>query len=134
MTSLSGPSTNPPCSRKPSFSFNERKIDENFGIAYGELRLLDPVTFKRDPSQLMTLFEHCQTYQAKMDFRTEEAVMEALPFIDDRFRDSETVNQTFLSILKKGKGVGNLLKKMHELGFLSRYIPEFSEMEGKGAL
>ena len=79
----------------------------------------------------MTLFEHYQTYQAKMDFRIEEAVMEALPFIDDRFRHSEKVNQTFLSILKKGDGVEILLRKMHELGFLSRFIPEFSEIEGK---
>jgi [protein-PII] uridylyltransferase len=66
-----------------------------------------------------------------MDFRIEEAAIEALPFIDDRFRNSERVNQTFLSILRKGKGAGNLLRKMHELGFLSRYIPEFSDVEGK---
>jgi [protein-PII] uridylyltransferase len=61
----------------------------------------------------------------------EEAVMEALPFIDDHFRTSERVNQTFLSILRKESGVHAILKKMHELGFLSRYIPEFSEIEGK---
>ena len=57
--------------------------------------------------------------------------MEALPFIDDRFRNSEEVNQIFLSILREGKRVETLLRKMHELGFLSRYIPEFSEVEGK---
>ena len=117
---------------KKAFSFLQRKkIDENFGMAYGELHLLDPVTFKRDPPRLMTLFHHCQTYQIKMDFRTEEAVMESLPFIDDRFRTSGEVNQTFLSILKKGERAADLLRKMHELGFLSRYIPEFSEVEGK---
>ena len=117
---------------KKTLSFlQRRKIDENFGMAYGELHLLDPVTFKRDPPRLMTLFHHCQTYQVKMDFRTEEAVMESLPFIDDRFRTSEEVNQTFLSILKKGERAADLLRKMHELGFLSRYIPEFSEVEGK---
>jgi [protein-PII] uridylyltransferase len=117
--------------KKPFFFLQRKKIDENFGIAYGELYLFDPVTFKRDPSQLMTLFKHCQTYRTHMDFRTEEAVMEALPFVDDRFRGSEEVNQTFLSILKKGDGVDAILKKMHELGLLSRYIPEFSEIEGK---
>ncbi len=117
---------------KKVFSFLQRKkIDENFGMAYGELHLLDPVTFKRDPSQLMTLFEHCQTYRIKMDFRTEEAVMESLPFIDDRFRTSRRVNEIFLSILIKGDQAADLLRKMHELGFLSRYIPEFSEVEGK---
>lgn len=117
---------------KKAFSFlQRRKIDENFGMAYGELHLLDPVTFKRDPSQLMTLFKHCQTYRTHMDFRTEEAVMECLPFIDDRFRTSGGVNEIFLSILKKGDRAADLLRKMHELGFLSRYIPEFSEVEGK---
>jgi [protein-PII] uridylyltransferase len=117
---------------KKAFSFlQRRKIDENFGMASGELHLLDPVTFKRDPPQLMTLFEHCQTYRIKMDFRVEEAVMESLPFIDDRFRTSPGVNEKFLSILKKGERAADILSKMHELGFLSRYIPEFSEVEGK---
>jgi [protein-PII] uridylyltransferase len=66
-----------------------------------------------------------------MDFRTEEAVMEALPFVDDGFRTMEGVNQTFLMILRNGDGVDAILKKMHELGLLSRYIPEFSEIEGR---
>ena len=109
MTFLSEPSTNPLFSKKPFSFFQRKKIDENFGIAYGELHLLDPVTFKRDPPQLMTLFEHCQTYQMKMDFRTEEAVMESLPFIDDRFRTSGEVNQTFLVHPKKRRpGCGPL--------------------------
>ncbi len=117
--------------KKALSSLQRRKIDENFEMAYGELHLLDPVTFKRDPPRLMTLFHHCQTYQVKMDFRTEEAVMESLPFIDDRFRTSREVNETFLSILRKGERAAGLLRKMHELGLLSRYIPEFSEIEGK---
>ena len=117
--------------KKAIFFFRRKKIDENFGIAYGELHLLDPVVFKKDSTQLMTLFQHCQTYRAKMDFRIEEAVMEALPLIDDRFRNSDKVNQRFLSILREGKEIGILLGKMHELGLLSQYIPEFSQVEGK---
>jgi [protein-PII] uridylyltransferase len=117
--------------KKALFLFQKKKIDRNFEITHGEVSLLDPMTFKRDPAELMALFQHCQTYQANMDFRVEEAVMEALPFIDDRFRHSKTVNGTFLSILRRGKGVKADLKKMHELGFLSRYIPEFAEIEGK---
>ncbi len=121
-----------PSPLKRTFSFlQRRKIDDNFGMAYGELHLLDPVAFKRDPAQLMTFFAHCQTRHVKMDFRMEEAVIEALPFVDDRFRNSEKVNQTFLSILRNGQKVDDLLRKMHELGLLSRYIPEFSEVEGK---
>jgi [protein-PII] uridylyltransferase len=117
--------------RKIFFFFQKKKIDPNFGLTRGELTLLDPMTFKRAPAQLMTLFQHCQVSHGKMDFRTEEAVMEALPFIDDRFRHGDGVNQTFLSILRRGESVTAILKKMHELGFLSCYIPEFSEVEGK---
>jgi [protein-PII] uridylyltransferase len=124
--------TSEPAALKRVFSyFRQGRIDKNFGVRNGELSLLDPVLFKRDPSQLMTLFERCQTRRLKMDFRTEESVLEALPFIDDRFRQSETVNRTFLSILEKGEGMKTVLEKMHELGFLSRFIPEFSEIEGK---
>src|SRR4030042_365381 len=121
----------PSAFRKIIFFFQWKRIDENFEIAHGELHLLDPIAFKKDPSQLMTLFQHCQAYQAKVDFRTEEAVMEALPFIDDRFRASQKVTQAFLSILRRGKGADALLMKMRQLGFLSRYIPEFSDVEGK---
>ena len=117
--------------RRTFHFLQRRKIDDHFGIADGEIHLLDPVAFKRDPARLMTLFEYSQTYRAEMDFRTEEAVMEALPFIDDYFRNSEKVNQAFLSILRNGSTVNTLLMKMHELGFLSRYIPEFSDVEGK---
>jgi [protein-PII] uridylyltransferase len=121
-----------PSPLKKTFHFlRQRRIDDQFGMAHGDLHLLDPVAFKKDPPQLMTLFEYCQTYKSKMDFQTEEAVMEALPFIDDFFRNSEKVNQAFLSILRNGKAVDTILRKMHELGFLSRYIPEFSDVEGK---
>jgi len=116
---------------KRFFFFKTRKIDECFRRAHGELTLVDPVTFKRDPSQIMVLFTHCQVQRLRMDFRTEEAVLEALPFIDDRFRASSEVNTTFRSILRRGKGTGPILKKMHELGVLSHYIPEFSNIEGK---
>ncbi len=109
----------------------KKKIDENFGIASGRLYLLDPLTFKKDPTQLMTLFEYAQTYKVKMDVRTEESVVESLPFIDDSFRHSEKVNKVFLSILRRGESVDFLLRKMHALGFLSRYLPEFSELEGR---
>ena len=117
--------------RRSFFLFKRRRIDENFRMASGEIYFQDPLIFKRDPTQLMALFGYCQTYQAKMDFRMEEAVLEALPFMDDRFRYSEKVNQAFLSILRKGERVETILSKMHELGFLSQYIPEFSEIEGR---
>ncbi len=120
----------PPLRRAVSY-FQRRKIDPQFGIRNGQLILHDPITFKKDPFQLMTLFEHFQEHGVEMDYGTEEAAIEALPFVDDRFRESEPVTKAFLRILGKGDGAGLALRKMHELGFLSRYIPEFSSIEGR---
>lgn len=116
--------------RKMIFLFGSKRIDKYFRFSRGEIHLLEPDTFKREPFQLMNLFQHCQAFQAKPDLRTEEAVIEALPFIDERFQTSEQVHQTFLSILRQGRGVPDLLTKMHQTGLLSRYLPEFSEIEG----
>jgi len=113
------------------FYLRRRKINNHFGVRNGEITLLDPLAFKKDPSQIMALFDHCQNYRMEMDYRTEETMIEMLPLIDERFYRSRTVNQSFLTLLKRGENVDLLLKKMHALGFLSRYIPEFSSIEGK---
>jgi [protein-PII] uridylyltransferase len=110
------------------FYFKPGRIDKNFRLREGELSLLDPTTFKRDPSQLTTLFEHCQNHQVKMDFRTEEAVLESLPFIDDRFRIRKGQPDV---PFHPGREVLRPSQEDGQLGFLSRYIPEFSEIEGK---
>jgi len=123
--------TEPSLSKKVFFFLRRRKINSNFGVKNGEITLLDSLAFKKDPSQIMALFEHCQNYRMEMDHRTEETVIEMLPLIDEPFYRSEKVNRSFLNALKRGEGVDLLLKKMHALGFLSRYIPEFSSIEGK---
>jgi [protein-PII] uridylyltransferase len=120
-----------PMTRRILSLFQQRTLDKDFRIVRGEISLVAPATFKKDPSSLMTLFEHCQRYRRRMDLRTEEAVREALPFVDESFRRSDRVRQTFLSLLRKGENLGSILEKMHELGLLSQYLPEFSEIEGK---
>jgi [protein-PII] uridylyltransferase len=57
----------PPAFKKTIFFFQRKKIDDHFGITHDELYLLNPVAFKKDITQLMTLFSHCQTYQVKME-------------------------------------------------------------------
>lgn len=113
------------------FYVRRRKIDNHFEIRNGEIALRDPLAFKKDLLRIMDLFRHCQEYRMEMDDRTEESVIEMLPFIDEPFYRSETVNRSFLALLKKGESVDLLLKKMHALGLLSRYIPEFSAIEGR---
>jgi [protein-PII] uridylyltransferase len=117
--------------KKVFFYLKRRKINNHFGIRNGEITLLDPLAFKKDPSQIMVLFEHCQNYQMEIDYRVEETMIEVLPLIDERFYHSEKVNRSFLALLKKWEGADLILKKMHTLGFLSRYIPEFSSVEGR---
>jgi [protein-PII] uridylyltransferase len=57
-----------------------------------------------------------------------ELVRRSLHLVNDKFRRSKEVNQSFFNILRKRKGVAETLKMMHYLQFLVRFIPEFERI------
>lgn len=108
-----------------------RRLDSDFVAGPGGIRLKDPAAFKKDPTKVMELFRWSQSLGFKIDHRTEDAILESLPWIDERFQASQEVNRTFLSILNQGERIDEILVRMHQLGLLSRLIPEFGEIEGR---
>jgi [protein-PII] uridylyltransferase len=121
----------PPLGKRMFSSWRRRKIDSSFAWSRGQIDLADPSTFKKDPTRVMELFRRSQLLRAKIAPRTEDALIESLPWIDERFQSASVVNQTFLSILNHGEGVDDILNRMHKLGLLSRLIPEFGAIEGR---
>ncbi len=58
-----------------------------------------------------------------------QAIRDHLHLVDDRFRTSPVTAQGFLDLLSGRAGVARALKAMHWAGLLSRYLPEFGELE-----
>ena len=84
--------------------------------------------FEDDPIRLIKIFWYALQTGYPLSFETQELVREQLHLIDDRFRESSRALNFFLAILREPKGVAQALRRMHELGVLGAYIPEFGEL------
>ncbi|MFQ5896446.1 MAG: ACT domain-containing protein, partial [Nitrospinota bacterium] len=78
-----------------------------------------------EPAGLMRVFEQQQRFGCRLGRNLKEFVRRNLHRVDDAFRSSAHVRDSFLNILREHSDVARTLRSMHELGFLGRYIPEF---------
>ncbi|MBI5598680.1 MAG: [protein-PII] uridylyltransferase [Deltaproteobacteria bacterium] len=117
------------CLRKKdgAFTFIRKiaAIDGDFVIKGGLLAAAADGVFAKDPASIMRAFEYSQSYEVGMEQRTRDLILANLNLIDDPFRISPAVGESFRNILKGGN-VYDTLSEMHQLKVLERYIPEFS--------
>ena len=92
------------------------------------LSIADPQLFKRDPWAMMKVFKYSAELRKEITVATQELIRSNLEIVDDGFRKSKEVNDCFLSLLRKGGYVAKVLKTMHRLGVLGRFIPEFGNI------
>ncbi len=84
--------------------------------------------FEDDPIRLLKIFWYALETGYPLSSEAKELIREHLHLIDDKFRQSSRALNFFLAILREPKGVGAILRLMHELGVLGAYIPEFGEL------
>ena len=108
-----------------------RTINSDFNILNGMLALKDEVDVRKVPELLIKTFECSQLYLIDIHPVTIESISGSFSIVDDGFRALPAVNKTFLRIIGRKKGLYDVLKKMHSVGFLGRYIPEFRDITCK---
>ena len=122
------------CSRRDEGAFKilgyfiRRPIGEGFYILKGELVIPDESAVEKDPARLMKLFEYAQKHDVAISVNAKALVRRSLHLVNDKFRRSKEVNQSFFNILRSDKGVSETLRLMHHLEFLNRFIPEFGHI------
>jgi len=77
-----------------------------------------------DPTLLMKIFHSVQQLRHCINDDIYQRIRTYIHLIDDEFRTSPDVAECFLDILR-GKEVGYVLRQMHALEILDKYIPEF---------
>ncbi len=100
---------------------------DGFVVRGEELAAESKTVFQEDPARLIRVFRHCQLLDCTLDFNLTQLIRESLPLMADIFR-SEDAATAFRAILSESGGVFAVLSKMHELGVLGRYIPEFDAL------
>ncbi|MGI8957326.1 MAG: [protein-PII] uridylyltransferase [Chthoniobacterales bacterium] len=101
---------------------------EKFFSRGGQLHVSDPQLFADEPEQLMKAFEHAQERDLELSPELTDLLSRRLRFVNREFRYGKEPREIFTRILgRKGK-VARILRLMHEVDFLGRYLPEFGPL------
>ena len=84
--------------------------------------------FNKDPGRMMRAFLLAQTRRLKFSAELEDLVKRRIRLVDRTFQYSKENRTAFLSILSRKGEVSRILRLMHDLGFLGKYLPEFEPL------
>jgi [protein-PII] uridylyltransferase len=101
---------------------------DGFIFADGEIRAASPRVFREDPRRLMRAFLHAQQRRLQLHPDLAQLIRQSLSLVDREFLNDERVRETFLTILERRGEVAPILRGMHEVNLLGKYIPEFGRL------
>jgi [protein-PII] uridylyltransferase len=113
-------------SRKPKPARAEHF--DGFVARGGRLYAEAPTIFNQEPARMMRLFQHLQLRGLRMSAELAQLVRRRLHLVDRTFQYSKAARETFLAICSRKGQVGAILRAMHEVDFLGRYLPEFGQL------
>ncbi len=87
-----------------------------------------PSVFREDPSRLIRVFLYMQQRQVALDPSLKTIIRSKLDLVDRTFRYSTSARETFFEILGNKGQVATILRAMHEVDFLGRFIPDFGKL------
>jgi len=99
-----------------------------FLIRHGELFPKSRDIFNQHPPLMMKAFQLAQIRQLKFSAELEDLVKRRLRLVDRTFQYGKENRTIFLAILSRKGEVGRILRLMHDLGFLGKYLPEFEPL------
>ena len=108
-----------------------RKMPEpvdGFLFVGDEIRAASNRIFRDSPRRLMRVFLHAQQRHLRLHPDLAQLIRNQLSLVNREFLDDEHVRETFLTILERRGEVAPVLRAMHEVNFLGKYIPEFGKL------
>ncbi len=81
--------------------------------------------FKADPPRMMRVFRHAQQRQLVMTAELRQLIRRRLKYVDKDFIHDRVNAEVFAEILRQKGQVGPILRLMHRVDFLGKFLPEF---------
>jgi [protein-PII] uridylyltransferase len=118
---------------KPVFGFlAKRKLKtEQFDGFYSHGRLIyfeNPEIFHEDPFRLIRVFLYAQQREMELSPELQQLIRRRTRLVNRTFQYARAARETFQAILSRKGQVGHILRMMHEVDFLGKYLPEFGEL------
>jgi len=101
---------------------------DGFKFIEGEIHPASPRAFADQPRRLMRVFLHAQQRGLRLNPDVTQLVRDHLSLVDRRFLQDQHVRETFLEILNQRGNVARVLRSMHDVGLLGKYLPEFGRL------
>lgn len=106
----------------------QREVFDGFYSLNGELYPQARDIFNQDPPRLMRLFLHMQQRGLKISAEMQQLVRRRIHLVDKTFQYARATRETFAAICSRKGEVGAILRAMHQVDFLGRYVPEFGQL------
>ena len=101
---------------------------DGFKFVDGEIHAASNRVFRDVPRRLMRVFLSAQQRGLRLHPDLAQLIRNQLSLVDKAFLSDEHVRETFLTILNQRGNVARVLRGMHEVGLLGKYLPEFGKL------
>ncbi|HAK07249.1 MAG TPA: [protein-PII] uridylyltransferase [Spartobacteria bacterium] len=99
-----------------------------FFIRNGQLNTDQRDLFHKDPAQMMHVFQLAQQRALDLSPDLADLLSRSLGQVTRTYRYAKAPREVFKVILSRKGEVGRVLRMMHRVDFLGRYIPEFGQL------
>ncbi len=101
---------------------------DGFRILDGEIHASSARVFREQPRRLIRVFRHAQQRGLVLHPDLAQLIRSQLGIVNRGFLNDIEVRETFLTILNERGNVAPVLRAMHEVDFLGKYLPEFGKL------
>ncbi len=126
---LPGPKLLPDFRRLIRDRFGKKEqIVDGFKFIGGEILAVHNRVFREQPRRLMRVFLYAQQRGLRLNPDLRQLIRNELSQVNREFLDDEHVRKTFLELLDQRGNVAPMLRAMHEVGLLGKYLPDFGKL------
>lgn len=115
-------------SAAPPASVPDEQDLGSFVSQNGQLFAKDADLFRREPQSLMRLFQLAQEHDLELSPELEDLISRSPELVTRSFRHGRAEREMFRAMLSRKGQAGGVLRMMHRVDFLGRYIPEFAPL------
>ena len=101
---------------------------DGFRFIKGEIHAAYNRVFRDQPRRLMRVFLYSQQRGLRLHPDLAQLIRKELSLADREFLNDPHVRETFLAILSQRGNVAPILRAMHEVDLLGKYVPEFGRL------
>src|SRR2546423_11695 len=112
----------------PLMRTHKAPVGDFFFVRNKQLHPAGRDLFRRDPEQMMRAFEIAQERGLDLSPELEDLLSRSLGQVTRTYQYARGPRAIFKDILSKKGRVGRILRMMHRVDFLGRYIPEFGQL------